>query len=235
MPTKSDSSRNLLTSLVLIFPLFLLYQVGVLFTLPMLNGADFVTLLLFGTFHFTLREYTFFLVGAVAVFGFVFYFLKRKQQVETRVLLPMLLESTIYALTMGAFIVFVMTKLLGFSPHLSAALPQQGLVTRIVMSLGAGVYEELVFRLGLLNGLKYTFGKLLSLGNVVTALAAFLLSSLLFSAVHYIPPYGDAFALDSFTFRLLAGIVFALIYRFRGLAVAVYTHAFYDIFVLVIR
>ena len=235
MPPKTDSSRNLLTSLVLIFPLFLLYQVGVLFTLPMLNGADFVTLLLFGTFHFTLREYAIFLAGIVAVFGLVLYLLKRKQRVEGRVLLPMLLESSIYALTMGALIVFVMTKLLGFSPHLSAARPQQGLITRVVMSLGAGFYEELVFRLGLLNGLKYTFARVLGLGDVITALAAFLLSSLLFSAVHYIPPYGDMLALDSFTFRFLAGIVFAIIYRFRGLAVAVYTHAFYDIFVLVIR
>jgi len=33
---------------MLVFPLFLIYQVGVLFTLPMLNGADFVTTLLIG-------------------------------------------------------------------------------------------------------------------------------------------------------------------------------------------
>ena len=39
--------KNLLTSLVLVFPLFLVYQVGVLFTLPMLNGADFLTVFLF--------------------------------------------------------------------------------------------------------------------------------------------------------------------------------------------
>ena len=39
--------KNLLTSLVLVFPLFLIYQVGVLFTLPVLNGADFLTVFLF--------------------------------------------------------------------------------------------------------------------------------------------------------------------------------------------
>ena len=39
--------KNLLTSLVLVFPLFLIYQIGVLFTLPMLNGADFLTVFLF--------------------------------------------------------------------------------------------------------------------------------------------------------------------------------------------
>jgi len=39
--------KNLLTSLVLVFPLFLIYQIGVLFTLPVLNGADFLTVFLF--------------------------------------------------------------------------------------------------------------------------------------------------------------------------------------------
>jgi hypothetical protein len=56
-----------------------------------------------------------------------------------------------------------------------------------------------------------------------------------FSLVHYLPPYGDPFAFGSFTFRLLAGIIFATLYKLRGFAVAVYTHAFYDIFVLVVR
>jgi len=47
VPALQSSPRNLLTSLILVFPLFLIYQVGVLFTMPMLNGADFVTTLLF--------------------------------------------------------------------------------------------------------------------------------------------------------------------------------------------
>jgi len=36
-----------------------------------------------------------------------------------------------------------------------------------------------------------------------------------------------------FTFRFLAGILFGLLFWFRGFAVAVYTHAIYDIVVLV--
>ena len=34
------------------------------------------------------------------------------------------------------------------------------------------------------------------------------ITSAIFSGVHYIPPYGDAFGLGSFTFRFLAGIMF---------------------------
>jgi membrane protease YdiL (CAAX protease family) len=60
-------------------------------------------------------------------------------------------------------------------------------------------------------------------------------SSLLFSAMHHIPPYGDPLRLGIFTFRCLAGICFGLLFWFRGFAVAVYTHALYDLYVLLVR
>jgi membrane protease YdiL (CAAX protease family) len=229
------SPRNLLTSLILVFPLFLIYQIGVLFTLPMLNGADFVTTLLFESLGLTLKGYLLFLASVVALFAITLAVLKHKQHFNGRVLLPVLLESIIYALTMGSLIVLVMTKVLGFTPSLSLALPQQGLVPRLVMSLGAGVYEETVFRLGLLGGIVVVCEKLVRMSHWSALLGAFIVSSAIFSIVHYIPPYGDAFNLTSFTFRLLAGIVFGLLFKLRGFAVAVYTHAFYDVFVLVIR
>ncbi|MFV2034060.1 MAG: hypothetical protein ACC631_02910, partial [Halocynthiibacter sp.] len=67
----------------------------------------------------------------------------------------MLLESAIYALTLGSFIVFVMQNLFGFGVGLatSAQAPAGSVppsyATRAILSLGAGVYEELVFRLAL--------------------------------------------------------------------------------------
>ena len=59
-------------------------------------------------------------------------------------------------------------------------------------------------------------------------------SSLLFSAVHYVGPYADAWTPFSFAFRFLAGMVFAALYAVRSFAVAVYTHALYDVLVLVL-
>jgi hypothetical protein len=221
--------------LILVFPLFLVYQVGVLFTMPLLNGADFITTLLFASFGLTLKGYLLFLAGVVALFAIAIGLLKRKQHFNGRVFLPMVLESAIYALTMGSLIVLLMTKVLGFSPGLAVGLQQQSLPTRLVMSLGAGVYEETVFRLGLLAGSIAAFEKLLGMSRWAALVGGFLLSSALFSLVHYLPPMGDAFTLSSFTFRMLAGIAFGLLFKLRGFAVAVYTHAFYDIFVLVVR
>jgi len=62
-----------------------------------------------------------------------------------------------------------------------------------------------------------------------------LVSSVLFSALHYVGSLGDPFTLYSFLFRFLSGGIFSLIFGLRGLAVAVYTHAVYDIMVLVLR
>ncbi len=234
-PAQQASPRNLLTSLILVFPLFLIYQVGVLFTLPMLNGADFVTTFLFASLGLTVKGYLLFLAAVVGAFALALALLKRKQHFNGKVLVPVLLESVFYALTMGSVIVLLMTKVMRFPPNLSVGLPEQSLGTRLVMSLGAGVYEETVFRLGLLGGSIAAFEKLLGMSRWAAVLGAFGFSSVVFSFVHYLPPTGDAFSFGSFTFRVLAGIVFGVLFKWRGFAVAVYTHAFYDIFVLVIR
>ncbi len=235
MPPRADNPRNLLTSLILVFPLLAIYQVGVLFTLPMLNGADFLTTLLFHTFGLTVRGYLVFLGVVTALFFVAVAILRRKQRFNGKIVIPVILESSIYALTMGSLIILIMTKVLHLSPKLAAGVAEQGIVTRLVMSIGAGVYEETVFRLGLLGGLAALFGKAFRARNWLAVPAAFLISAVLFSAMHHIPPYGDPFGLGIFTFRLLAGVFFGVLFWFRGFAVAVYTHALYDIYVLLIR
>ena len=62
---------------------------------------------------------------------------------------------------------------------------------------------------------------------------AIILAALLFSAVHYIGGLADQFTLYSFAFRFISGLILTIIYYFRGFAIAVYTHAFYDIWILV--
>jgi hypothetical protein len=103
------------------------------------------------------------------------------------------------------------------------------------MSLGAGVWEETVFRLGIMTGVALLLERVLGLGRWVAMTLALLVSAGLFSAMHHIPPYGDPLHLGVFTFRVLAGVFFGLIFWFRGFAIAVYTHALYDIYVLLVR
>ena len=60
--------RNLFTDLILIFPLLIIYQLGVLLTYPMLNGADFVSALLFGQLGFTKTQYLLFVIVVTLLF-----------------------------------------------------------------------------------------------------------------------------------------------------------------------
>jgi hypothetical protein len=228
--------RNLLTSLVLVFPLLLIYQVGVLFTLPMLNGADFLTVFLFRNLHLSTTAYLAYTAIVAVLFAIAVGVLRRRQRFDARLVVPVLIESAIYALTMGSLIVLVMTRLFGISPRLAGGvMAQQGFGTRIVMSLGAGVYEETVFRLGIFTGLVVLMEKVIGLGRWVAVVIALAVSAVLFSAMHHIPPYGDPLRVGIFTFRCLAGVFFGLLFWFRGFAVAVYTHALYDLYVLLVQ
>ena len=120
-------------------------------------------------------------------------------------------------------------------PPTAAIFSGTGPFARLVAFCGAGIYEELLFRLMLLpvvcglvrlTGLQKNWS--IFLGVIVT--------SLLFSAAHYkvFGEYGEPFQWYSFTFRVFAGLFFGLLFLFRGFGVAVGAHAFYDVFVVMV-
>lgn len=221
---------NLLTSLALIAPLFLVYQVGVLITWPIYNGADLITAFLVQ--HLNLIGYLALNIAVAAVFCAMAASRKGKEGVEAGMFVPLLLESAFYAFFLGSAIIFVMARVLHLSPpHMGGAEATRGPLAAFVMSAGAGVHEELLFRLILMNGL-VSLCKAMKFGPTESFLSALVFSSTLFSAVHHVGPLGDDFSVWVFTFRLLAGLFFGVLYWFRGFAVAVYTHALYDMYVL---
>jgi len=87
----------------------------------------------------------------------------------------------------------------------------------------------------IIGGLAVLFERVFGVVRWAAVPAAFLMSAAAFSAVHHLPPYGDPLTVGLFTFRLLAGVFFGLLFWFRGFAVAVYTHALYDMYVLLVR
>ena len=111
--------------------------------------------------------------------------------------------------------------LIVFPPHASATA---------ISYLGAGIYEEVLFR-GILCTLIYVAGRSLKLPIAVSLIVAMLASSLLFSAAHSIGPAADSYTHYSFLFRTCAGVYFAGLFFCRGLAIAVGAHAVYDLLV----
>jgi hypothetical protein len=103
---------------------------------------------------------------------------------------------------------------------------------RLMMSLGAGLYEELFFRVILVGGIAAGGRVVLGLSRRAAGIIAVVLGALVFSAFHYIGPYGDAFTVQSFVFRALSGVAFSGLYLLRGFGITAWTHALYDAFLL---
>jgi hypothetical protein len=89
-----------------------------------------------------------------------------------------------------------------------------------------------MFRLLLYSGLFWLLRKIEVIEHLACFLAA-LGSATLFSAAHHLGPFGEQYKPFEFTFRLLAGLYFALLFHFRGFGVAVGTHACYNLMVTV--
>src|SRR5712691_9482522 len=101
-----------------------------------------------------------------------------------------------------------------------------------VLSLGAGLYEELLFRVVLVTLLATLAQQLFGWRPWHAGAFATVLGAAIFSAFHYIGPYGDRLMLYSFTFRMIAGIFFSALYLLRGFGITAWTHALYDLFLL---
>ena len=232
-------------SLTFAFPLLLIYEI-LAFTLSgrefsgVRNGADVLLKTIFVALGGRSGLVAF---GALLVGGggwIVVQDRRKSGKIDPRAFVLMAVESIGYALVFG-LVTSTLTGLL--VPVISVvgrlAVPALGspaesnLATQVMISLGAGIYEELLFRVILVSGLAWLGRKVF--GWSVTAAGVFAVGAgaLIFSAFHYIGPYGDRFSLGSFAFRTVAGLLFSGLYLLRGFGITAWTHALYDVFLAV--
>jgi hypothetical protein len=161
-----------------------------------------------------------------------------RDRLKAGVFLGMTAEAVVLAAVFGLVIGITTAKLLGSLHALAIAGGQGGAIekmsapTRLMLSLGAGLYEELFFRVLLVTGLAAGARIVLGFGKRASGISAAVLGAVIFSAFHYIGPYGDAFQLQSFVFRMLSGLAFSALYLLRGFGITAWTHALYDAFLL---
>ncbi|HEU4533129.1 MAG TPA: CPBP family glutamic-type intramembrane protease [Polyangiaceae bacterium] len=241
-----------ITDVALTAPLFVIYHVGVAF-LPLRNAADVVTSRLAELAEFNRAAYLaltvalgVFLAGVLLACGH-----RDKFRWETFALVA--LEGAVYAVAMRWAAGYATAALAtggvaslapGAANAALAAADRAPLLGpaaalgaspwgAVVLSCGAGVYEELAFRVLLFGiGARLLVAMddwrpwLVKLGWAVACAAAF-------SLWHHTGPMAEPFALEPFLFRTVCGLAFTAIYAFRGFAPAVWTHALYDVWVLV--
>jgi hypothetical protein len=143
---------------------------------------------------------------------------------------------------------FALGSIMNSSQHFSVVLPlaagdpngaKAGLdvyLANLTTSIGAGIYEELVFRLILIGLIIMVFQDLMKAKETAAVLVAVAVSALLFAGHHYIGfenghfyQLQERFSVGSFIFRSMAGVYFAMLLRYRGFGVIAGTHAAYDV------
>jgi hypothetical protein len=208
------------SSLVLIFPLLLAYEIGVLFA-GRVNGADLVTRAVYAAAG---SRGAYLALHAVIAVGYLLWIRHTRRWSSLRLDLagPVILEAALYALTLGALVSLIVDRMFSHLLGLGLTAPS------VISALGAGVHEELVFRLALIAGLVALARPLGPRLAVAVAIAA---SSLVFAAAHHLGAHGEPWTAHAFAFRAVAGAVFGAIFWFRSLAHAVYAHVLYDVLV----
>lgn len=222
-------------SLLFAFPLLVLYEI-LAFALShdayagVRNGAD---VLLKSLFVWVGGRHGLLLFGAVLLgvgLTLVIRDWRRHGGVKAPWFLGMLGETVAYAMAFGMVTSFLTSVVIGRATLAMNLQQEFGLATQLMISLGAGIYEELLFRVILVGSLVALFRRL-GLGNVPAGIAATLIGALIFAAFHYVGPYGDPLELGSFAFRTVAGILFSGLYLLRGFGITAWTHALYDVLI----
>jgi CAAX prenyl protease-like protein len=216
------------SDLGLTLPVFVAYHLGVVF-LPVRNAADVVTQELVALAHHDRVFYAALTLGLGLFFIGVLLILGRRQALRWQSFAWLLLEGVLYAVSMRLVASFVVGRL-----FLATGIETR--FTGLVMSLGAGLYEEIAFRV-LLYGigfkcLKVLFAPASGVRRFFLASAWAVTCALLFSAWHHFGVLGDALDGRVFVFRAVCALIFTLIYVTRGFAPVVWTHVVYDVWVL---
>ncbi len=199
------------------------------------NGAD---VLIKTAFIMIAGPYGPLVFGAVVV-GASIWLIRRDIRANGRDLKPrifggMALESLAMALVFGTVVGTLTAQVLSpFAIATDGPLQSMGWATQLMVSLGAGIYEELLFRVVLVSALALFAQRVLRLRTVPTGIFAVVTGAFIFSAFHYIGPYGDPLELGSFVYRMIGGIVFSAMFLLRGFGITAWTHALYDVRLLV--
>lgn len=217
------------TSLIFLLPLIVLYEIGTEYlTTAAQHGQDQQII------AFTMMRQFFRLCGvhgqhipAVAVVTIllsVHVAHNGRWTFHLSTLLGMVSESLLLALPLLA----MARELSRYFPLAATHASRQDL---FIMSVGAGVYEELVFRLILFSFLSFALKDALRLNSLWVHLGVVVISALAFSCYHYLSP-SEHFQWRSFTFRTIAGAYFGVIFLLRGFGITAACHASYDILIL---
>lgn len=234
-----NATRSITYGYLAALPLLIMYEVMIVAANDGANqqirvGAE---VWLKGIFESLGQTGVFILGLVVALVGLVIVIAERKKEVpiKTGYFAGIVVESFVYAIIVALAVssavgaIFYGLAANGFPG--AAPLQSQSLFMNLALSIGAGVYEELLFRVILVGGAYWVLIRM-GLPKVFTYFVVAIIGAAIFSGVHYVGSLGDDFTMPSFTFRFLFGLALNVIFLVRGFGVAAWTHAIYDVLVV---
>ena len=224
-------TRSSFYSFLFTIPLFFIYEVGILFLskddiLVVRNGADFLMRSILESFGI----FGLYGLGAIFLIGFIITYIyffndKSNKSIRADYLFIMIFESVCWAL----ILYFLLSKfMLVLMNPIGKTITQQ-----VTLAVGAGIYEEFLFRVMLISGLTGIIGFVFLWREKVRKAAALIIAASIFSAFHFVGDYGDYFSMELFLLRFFAGIVLGILYIARGFGITAYAHSIYDLIVLI--
>lgn len=239
-----DSTNKPLYSLTFLMPFIMIYEIGTYFintdhlALTQMRVVTFTWLQQFAHYFGMDPRLTLAFPGMVVVVILFCWHMASHfpWKINIKWLGGMALESLIYTLPLF-FIGFAMSN--AAPPPNAAVVGQEVTVSylaNITTSIGAGLYEELVFRLILIGLIIMLFEDVFKVKTLRATIIAVVFSALVFSLHHNYGFTGqgqltmlEPFTFTSFAFRTIAGGYFAILFKYRGFGIIAGTHMAYDI------
>lgn len=141
-------------------------------------------------------------------------------RVRPTTLALMALEAA--AWTLPLFVLGQAAELVALAAAESEGRPLGGLAT---IAIGAGLYEELLFRMVAIAAVHFVLVDLLKMKDSYGQIGAIVVAAIAFAVYH------DEWT-SNMVFFLAAGLYFGALYVYRGFGIVVAAHAFYDLIVL---
>jgi membrane protease YdiL (CAAX protease family) len=226
-------TRGLYYSYIFSLPLYLLYEAFIRFSQL---GSDQMVRISVDIWFQTLFSFLGFdaltaALGLALIIGGIIIFRQRDNlpALKFRYFGFLLVESALYAFLFSILISQFLELILQMD--LQQNITSLSKFQLFSLSLGAGLYEELFFRVFLVSALFYG-AQFFFKGKKTAYTVSAILAAVAFSGVHYIGEFADTWTIGSFLFRFLFGLTLNLIYVIRGFGCAAWTHALYDLLVV---
>jgi len=237
MPAKIpyyQATRHPWPSFLMLLPLLVLYEGGIFWlggpqAETLRNGADAWMRWGLQTISAQLA-YAPPLLIAVFFLGWSYVARDNRPQDLAGVICGMVIEAVFFALGLWGLSRALGPVLDHFGIRLQWNAARVQAIGQAITFIGAGIYEEVLFRLLLFSALAF-FLRLAYLPSLLAVPLAAVGWAALFSGAHHVGPFGESYDPYVFLFRMVAGVYFALVFRLRGFGVAAGAHALYDVVV----